>query len=134
MTFAIAAGVIIANHLFAEQGFIATDIMKMDLSVYALRVLAPCILVVAFLGVFRGFFQGFGTMIPTAVSQTVEQIINAIVKYCWRIHVIKGWIRIPVSGADKKSYGAAYAAAGATLGTVAGALAALVFLILLFCL
>ena len=79
MTFAIIAGGIVTAIVFFGAGFIATDIMKMDLSVYALRVLAPCILVVAFLGVFRGFFQGFGTMIPTAVSQTVEQIINAIV-------------------------------------------------------
>ena len=132
MTFAIIAGGIVTAIVFFGAGFIATDIMKMDLSVYALRVLAPCILVVAFLGVFRGFFQGFGTMIPTAVSQTVEQIINAIVSIVGAYMLLKVG-QNSVSGADKKSYGAAYAAAGATLGTVAGALAALVFLILLFC-
>ena len=90
MTFAIIAGGIVTAIVFFGAGFIATDIMKMDLSVYALRVLAPCILVVAFLGVFRGFFQGFGTMIPTAVSQTVADH-QCDRKYCWRIHVIKGW-------------------------------------------
>lgn len=131
MIFATIAGGIVTAIVFFGADFIATDIMKMDLSVYALRVLAPCILIVAFLGVFRGFFQGFGTMIPTAVSQTLEQIINAIVSIVGAYMLLKMGEH-SATGADKKSYGAAYAAAGATLGTVAGALTALVFLIALF--
>lgn len=132
MTFAIVAGELVTAIVFFGAEFIASDIMKVELSVYALRVLAPCILIVAFLGVFRGFFQGYGTMIPTAVSQTVEQIINAIVSIVGAYMLLKVGQSM-ASGADKKSYGAAYAAAGATLGTVAGALTALVFLILIFC-
>lgn len=131
MTFAVIAGGLVTAIVFFGAGFIAADIMKVELSVYALRVLAPCILIVAFLGVFRGFFQGFGTMIPTAVSQTIEQIINAIVSISGAYMLLKVGESM-ASGADKKSYGAAYAAAGATLGTVAGALAALLFLIALF--
>lgn len=131
MTFAIVAGGLVTAIVFFGAGFIAADIMKVDLSVYALRVLAPCILIVAFLGVFRGFFQGFGTMIPTAVSQTLEQIVNAIVSIVGAYMLMKVGQNM-ASGADKKSYGAAYAAAGATLGTVAGALVALLFLVALF--
>ena len=131
LMFAVVVGLVISMAIFFGASLISTHAMKSPLSVYALRVLAPCILVVAFLGVFRGFFQGFGTMIPTAVSQTVEQIINAIVSIVGAYMLLKVG-QNSVSGADKKSYGAAYAAAGATLGTVAGALAALVFLILLF--
>ncbi|MDO4311877.1 MAG: polysaccharide biosynthesis protein [Eubacteriales bacterium] len=131
MTFAIVAGGLVTAIVFFGAGFIAADIMKVDLSVYALRVLAPCILIVAFLGVFRGFFQGFGTMIPTAVSQTLEQIVNAIVSIVGAYMLMKVGQNM-ASGADKKSYGAAYAAAGATLGTVAGALMALLFLVALF--
>ncbi len=131
MTFAIVSGGLVTAIVFFGANFIATDIMKVELSVYALRVLSPCILVVAFLGVFRGFFQGFGTMIPTAISQTLEQIVNAIVSIVGAYMLLKVGQGM-ASGADQKSYGSAYAAAGATLGTTAGALTALVFLVFLF--
>ena len=73
------AGGFVALLVFFGADFIATTIMHLDMSAYALRVLAPCILIVALLGVLRGFFQGIGSMIPTAISQVIEQIINAVV-------------------------------------------------------
>ena len=69
MSFGIVSGGIVTAIVFFGAGFISEHILKMGMSVYALRVLAPCILIVAILGVLRGFFQGYGTMIPTAVSQ-----------------------------------------------------------------
>ncbi len=131
MTFAVLTGGAVTAIVFFGAGFIAADIMKVEMSVYALRVLAPCILIVAFLGVFRGFFQGFGTMMPTAFSQTIEQIVNAIVSIAGAYMLLK-FGESMASGEDKNTYGAAYAAAGATLGTVAGAFAALLFLLFLF--
>ena len=56
-----------------------TNMLNTPLSIFALKVLAPTILVVAVLGVLRGFFQGLGTMMPSAISQIIEQIVNAIV-------------------------------------------------------
>ena len=50
------------------------NIMAMKYSAIAMRVLAPCVLIVAVMGVFRGFFQGNGSMIPTAFSQVLEQV------------------------------------------------------------
>ena len=79
MSFAIATGGFAAAVILFGADFIATDIMAMEFSSYALRVLAPCILIVAVLGVLRGFFQGNGSMVPTAFSQVLEQIINAAV-------------------------------------------------------
>ena len=76
LAFAITVGGTAALIIFFGAGFIASELMAMSLSAYALRVLAPCILVVALLGVFRGFFQGNGSMIPTAFSQVLEQIVN----------------------------------------------------------
>lgn len=131
MTMAVVTGAMMSLIVFFGAGFIAEDIMKMELSAYALRVLAPCILIVAILGVLRGFFQGFGTMVPTAISQVIEQILNAIVSILGA-YLLLNMGKEMASGADKETYGAAYAAAGATAGTVAGALIALVFLILLF--
>ena len=131
MVFALVAGGVVTAIVFFGAGFISTDILKMGMSVYALRVLAPCILIVAFLGVLRGFFQGYGTMIPTAVSQVIEQLINAIVSVVGA-YLLMQTGRAMASGEDKEMYGAAFAAAGGTLGTVIGALTALLFLVFVF--
>ena len=131
MTFGILSGGIVSAIVFFNARFISEEIMKMGLSIYALRVLSPCILIVAILGVLRGFFQGYGTMIPTAISQVAEQLINAIVSVVGAYLLMQtGWSM--ASGEAKESYGAAFAAAGGTLGTVIGALTALLFLLFVF--
>ena len=79
LMFAVMAGGFVALLIFFGAGFIANNIMSIDMSVYALRVLAPCILIAAVLGVMRGFFQGIGSMVPTAISQIIEQIVNAVI-------------------------------------------------------
>lgn len=48
---------------------------------YALRALAPVLILMAIVGTLRGYMQGYGTMIPTAISQIFEQIVNAIVLF-----------------------------------------------------
>lgn len=131
MTFAIAAGGIVGAIIFFGADFIASNLMAMKMSTLALRVLAPCILIVAILGVFRGFFQGNESMIPTAVSQIIEQIVNAVVSVVGAYMLLKVGKEVAAQK-NNDSYGAAYAASGGTLGTVMGALAALLFLFFLF--
>ena len=131
MTFGILSGGIVSAIVFFNARFISEEIMKMGLSIYALRVLSPCILIVAILGVLRGFFQGYGTMIPTAISQVAEQLINAIVSVVGA-YLLMQTGRSMASGEAKESYGAPFAAAGGTLGTVIGALTALLFLLFVF--
>lgn len=131
MVVAIVGGGLVSLGIFFGAGFISDNIMHMSLSIYALRVLAPCLFIVAILGVLRGFFQGYGTMMPTAISQILEQIINAIVSIVGALMLLKVG-RGMASGADKESYGAAFAAAGGTLGTVMGALSALLFVLFVF--
>ena len=134
LAFAVGVGLFISLTIFLGAGMISTHAMKSPLSVYALRVLAPCILVVAFLGVFRGFFQGFGyfqgmgTMIPTAISQIIEQIVNAVVSIVGA-SVLFGIGTKAGAEKGKELLGPAYGAAGSTLGTVAGSLAGLLFLL-----
>lgn len=131
MTFALLAGGFVALLVFFGADFIATTIMHLDKSAYALRVLAPCILVVALLGVLRGFFQGIGTMIPTAISQVIEQIVNAVVSIVGAYLLLSAGKEIGKTHGDK-SFGPAFAAAGGTLGTVMGALSALIFVGIVF--
>ena len=131
LTFAILVGGTAALILFLGADVIASELMAMKLSAYALRVLAPCVLIVALLGVFRGYFQGNGSMIPTAFSQVLEQIVNAAVSVGGAYMLLKlGKSAAGKSGKDTVPL--AYGAAGGTLGTVAGALSALLFLIFIY--
>ena len=131
MTFAVFVSGIVGAAIFLGADFIADNIMAMKFSSYALRVLAPCILIVAVLGVLRGFFQGNGSMIPTAVSQVLEQVVNAGVSILGAYMLFKVGSDVAKTRGNE-SYGAAYAAAGGTLGTVIGALSALLFLFAVF--
>lgn len=128
LAFAVGVGLFISLTIFLGAGLIATHTMKSPLSVYALRVLAPGLLIVAVMAVIRGYFQGMGTMIPTAISQIIEQIVNAVVS------IVGASVLFGIgtkAGAEKgeELLGPAYGAAGSTLGTVAGSLAGLLFLL-----
>lgn len=127
MAFAAAPGLLITLIVFLGSDFIADSIMGASLSSYALRVLAPGLLIVALMGVLRGYFQGTGTMIPTAISQVLEQIVNAIVSIIGAA-VLLGYGQTAAERQNNDLLGPAYSAAGGTLGTVAGALIGLVFL------
>jgi len=111
--------------------FYTSVVLKKPMVSYALKVLAPTILVVALLGVFRGYFQGLGTMIPTALSQVIEQIINAVASIVAAYLLYQeGFKSNLVYGGSE--YPSALGAAGGTVGTFIGALSALVFFLFVF--
>ncbi len=119
LVFALIAGTSAFCVLFFGAEFLEALYGRSGL-MYPLRVLAPTTFIVALLGVFRGYFQGHSNMLPTALSQIIEQIINAIVS------IFATWLFI-------KNYGSsAIGAAGATMGTLAGAFGALIMLSLFF--
>lgn len=125
------SGLIFCAIMYFGADFIAGTMLHAELAAYSIRMLAPTVLVMAFLGVFRGFFQGFRTMIPTAVSQIVEQIINAIASVAGAYFLFKKGMKIDlVKGSTE--YSAALGARGGTIGTLAGAIAALLFILFLF--
>ena len=128
LVFAVAVGFFIALVIFLGAGAISEHMMKAPLSMYALRVLAPGLFIVAVMAVLRGYFQGLGTMMPTAVSQVIEQIFNAIVS------IVGAGVLFDIGARAGKErgeelLGPAYGAAGGTLGTVVGALTGLLFLL-----
>lgn len=131
LTFAIVAGGIVSLLIFFGADFIAGTLLSMDMCAYSLRVLAPCILIVALLGVFRGFFQGTGSMVPTAISQILEQIVNAIASVAGAYMLLQAGKNVAKKMGDN-SYSYSYAAAGGTIGTVAGAFFALLLLVAIF--
>lgn len=116
--------------LWFGAGFFANEVIKMPFSAYALRVLAPTIWVMAYLGVLRGFFQGHSTMVPTAVSQIFEQIVNAVVSLLAAKTLFEiGTKSNLVYGSTEYSF--AFGAAGGALGTGAGAFTALLMFVIL---
>lgn len=128
LVFSLVIGAVFALIIFFGADLISTHIMESPLSAYALKVLAPGLFIVSVLGVLRGYFQGLGTMVPTAVSQVIEQIVNAVISLAGA-SILFG---IGIKAAEKQNndlMGPAYGAAGGTLGTIAGALSALFFLL-----
>lgn len=117
--------------LWFGSGFFAEHVIKMPYSAYALKILAPTVWIMAYLGVLRGFFQGHSTMIPTAVSQIFEQVVNAVVS----LLAAKSLFDLGVKSNlvyDSTEYSYAFGAAGGALGTGAGALTALVLFAILY--
>ena len=131
LLFALISGTVAGLIIYFGAGII-TELLKTPLSIFAMRVLAPTLLVVAILGVIRGFFQGMGTMMPSAMSQLLEQILNAVVSV-WTAYMLYGYgTRIGAVLGNSEHYGEAFGAAGATVGTGAGAMIALVFVLFVF--
>ena len=117
--------------LWFGSGFFAEHVIKMPYSAYALKVLAPTVWVMAYLGVLRGFFQGHSTMVPTAVSQIFEQIVNAVISLLAAKSLFDLGVKSNlVYGSTEYSY--AFGAAGGALGTGAGALTALILFVGLY--
>ncbi len=130
MKFAVVMGLISSFIVFFFSNELATAFRE-PMSYLAVKFMSPTLILVCIMSVFRGYYQGMGTMVPTAVSQVFEQIAtigiglvaaSILSKYGEKVGLILH--------NDKYKY--AYGAAGAILGCVAGALCALVFLVLLY--
>lgn len=104
-------GLIGSVFMFFGAEFIVESINNPN-AIYAFKALAPAILLVSIMAVYRGFFQGFQQMTPFASSQIYEQFARVIVGYGLAMTLV-------VKGLD-------LAAGGATFGATSGALAGLV--------
>ena len=132
LLFAFISGGIASLIVYFGAEFFTGTLLKTPLSAIALKVLAPTLLVVALLGVFRGFFQGLGTMIPSAISQIGEQIVNAIVSVVAAKILFDYGKKVGGVLGNVHRYSAAYGAAGGTLGTSTGAAFALLFILFIY--
>lgn len=98
-----------------------------DNAIIVLRVFSPTIFFYGILGVLRGYFQAHGTMVQTSISQIIEQLLNAIVSigsaYLFTQYCISNAMtdKVPVWGA-----------AGSAIGTGAGVLVGLLFMLLVY--
>ena len=131
LLFATISGGLACLGVFIFADFLAGSVMGEPMSATALRVLAPTLLIVAIMGVFRGYFQGLGTMTPTAISQIVEQIFLVVFSLLFANMAFgRGELYGNLMMNDR--YAPAQGAAGATLGCGIGALAGLGFLLIVY--
>lgn len=92
----------------------------------ALQMLAPTIFLSGILGVFRGYFQAYRNMMPTSISQIIEQIFVAVVA------LLMSNVMISHFRSQGTEIMQRWGAAGATIGTGAGVLAALLFMLFIY--
>jgi stage V sporulation protein B len=90
--------------------------VKSEGSYYSLLAIAPSLLFVPLMSVFRGYFQGMQEMRPTAVSQLAEQAIRVAVGLGLAVFFV----------ADSLELASAGACFGASVGPLAGILILLV--------
>lgn len=126
--YATVVGSIGAGVLWFGADIISGNLLKMPYTMPALKTLAPTIWIMAYLGVLRGYFQGIGTMMPTAVSQIFEQIVNAVISIVAATSLFKAGLAANLVH-DGTEFSYAFGAAGGTVGTGAGAVAAVLFLL-----
>lgn len=94
--------------------WIASVLFNEPAATWAIRALAPALAFVALEASFRGYFQGIQDMRPTALSQILEQVVRVMVMFPLAYHFLPRGVDL--------------AAAGATIGAPAGAMAGMLFL------
>ena len=102
--------------------FFASYMVDLGGSVLPLRILAPTIFFSGILGVFRGYFQAHKSMVQTSVSQILEQIVNA------GVSVLMAYLLVRMVKGESETTQASFGAAGGTIGTGAGVVFALLFM------
>ena len=124
LIYATGIGAVCCAFMWFTADWFADVFYRIPLCRYALKTLAPTLWVMTYLGVLRGYYQGHSTMVPTAASQIIEQIVNAAVS----VGAAYLLSRLALEQALGESVSRAYGAAGGTIGTGMGALAALLSL------
>ncbi len=112
-----AISVVFAGVLFAFAKPIV-GILGNPNAYLSMACIAPALLFVPIMAVFRGYFQGLQIMTPTAISQLTEQVIRVAIGLSLAV------ILLP--------RGLEYAAAGATAGTGIGPVFGLVILVVIY--
>lgn len=74
----VPVGAVCSVVLYAGAGTFAAAIKNPDAQL-AVMAIAPSVLMVAILSVFRGYYQGRSNMVPTAVSQVIEAMGKLVI-------------------------------------------------------
>ncbi len=106
--------------------FGASILVEMEGALLPLKALAPTVFLSGILGVYRGYFQAHKTMAQTSLSQILEQLANA------GVSIGMAYVMVKAVEGQNGSTQASYGAAGGTIGTGAGVLAGLLFMLWMY--
>ncbi len=118
--------VVVMGGIGSAVCFLFADKLVGANSSQVLRIFAPTIFLSGLLGCLRGYFQAHHTMVYTSFSQILEQIVNAIVSIGAAFLFVRA-----LAGSDETTI-AIGGAKGSAIGTGAGVLVALIFMILVY--
>lgn len=124
LLYAVGAGGLVALFCVFGASLLVPD--NMADARLALQMLAPTIFLSGILGVFRGYFQAYRNMMPTSISQIIEQCFVAVVA------LLMSGVLIRHFSGKETAVVQRWGAAGATMGTGAGVLSALLFMLLVY--
>jgi stage V sporulation protein B len=126
--------VLVVGFLASLLLFFGAGLFVEDTAIPVLRVFAPTIFFYGILGVLRGYFQAHRSMLQTSCSQIIEQVANAVVSVGAAVLLIKhfmGTMEVPADEGGQITR-AVYGAMGSALGTGAGVLVALIFMLIAY--
>ena len=121
LTYGVLVGLVGSGLLFFGARFLVPNV-----AVCVLQVFAPTVFLFGILGSMRGYFQARGSMVQTSVSQILEQLANAVVS------IAAAWLLMQTAVGADPTRRAQLGAMGSALGTGAGVLIALLFMVFCF--
>lgn len=121
LTYGVLVGLVGSGLLFFGARFLVPNV-----AVCVLQVFAPTVFLFGILGSMRGYFQARGSMVQTSVSQILEQLANAVVS------IAAAWLLMQTAVGADPTRCAQLGAMGSALGTGAGVLIALLFMVFCF--
>lgn len=121
LLYGLLVGVIGSALLFFGARFLVPEV-----AACVLQVFAPTVFLFGILGSLRGYFQARGSMLQTSISQILEQLANAVVS------IAAAWILMHTLAGSDPTRQAQLGAMGSALGTGAGVLIALLFMLYCF--
>lgn len=121
LTYGVLVGLVGSGLLFFGARFLVPDV-----AVCVLQVFAPTVFLFGILGSMRGYFQARGSMVQTSVSQILEQLANAV------FSIAAAWLLMQTAVGADPTRRAQLGAMGSALGTGAGVLIALLFMVFCF--
>ena len=121
LMYGVLVGLVGSGLLFFGARFLVPDV-----AVCVLQVFAPTVFLFGILGSMRGYFQARGSMVQTSVSQILEQLANAVVS------IAAAWLLMQTAVGADPTRRAQLGAMGSALGTGAGVLIALLFMVFCF--
>ncbi len=118
--------VLVVGGIASVLTYVFAPVLAKGQAAAVLRVFVPTIFFSGILGVFRGYFQARKNMVPTSVSQILEQIANAVVS------LLAAFLFMEFLAAGDETSQAIFGAMGSAVGTGAGVLIGLVFVLLIY--